>query len=62
MSFYGLKKFPAPVAAPMVPFYAAGLVVFYGVYSFTGLMMNSAEFKNDPRNPNAKSGKPAADH
>ncbi|KAL3420432.1 ATP synthase subunit J, mitochondrial [Phlyctema vagabunda] len=62
MSFYGLKKFPAPVAAPMAPFYAAGLVVAYGIYSFSVVMKNTAEFKNDPRNPDFKGVKPAADH
>ncbi|KAG4417382.1 ATPase, F0 complex, subunit J [Cadophora sp. DSE1049] len=52
------KKFPAPVARPMAPFYAAGLIILYGINSAQTAMMNSAEFKNDPRNPNA--GKPAA--
>ncbi|KAE8443703.1 hypothetical protein EG329_001475 [Mollisiaceae sp. DMI_Dod_QoI] len=61
MSLLG-KKFPAPVARPMTPFYVAGLVILYGVNSFAGLMMNSEEFKNDPRNPNAKTVKPAEKH
>ncbi|KAK0112542.1 hypothetical protein ONS96_001778 [Cadophora gregata f. sp. sojae] len=47
------KKFPAPVARPMAPFYAAGLIILYGINSAQTAMMNSAEFKNDPRNPNA---------
>jgi len=34
----------------------------YGVNSFATLMMNSDEFKNDPRNPNAKTPKPADKH
>lgn len=53
------KKFPAPVAKPMTPFYVAGLVVLYGVNSLANAMMNSEEFKNDPRNPNAKTIKNA---
>ncbi|KAL4799761.1 ATPase, F0 complex, subunit J [Aspergillus venezuelensis] len=46
------KKFPTPVAGPMAPFFAAGLVILYGVNSAANAMANSAEFKNDPRNPN----------
>ncbi|CAG8955175.1 hypothetical protein HYFRA_00007191 [Hymenoscyphus fraxineus] len=37
-----------------------GLVVMYGVNSFQTMMMNTDEFKNDPRNPNA--GKPTEKH
>ncbi|KAG9244417.1 ATPase, F0 complex, subunit J [Calycina marina] len=58
MSWLG-KKFPAPVARPMAPFFAAGLVILYGVNAAQTAMMNSAEFKNDPRNPNV--GKAAAE-
>ncbi|PMD15109.1 hypothetical protein NA56DRAFT_582568 [Hyaloscypha hepaticicola] len=61
MSWLG-KKFPAPVARPMAPFYIAGVVILYGVNSFANMMMNSDEFKNDPRNPNAKTTKPADKH
>ncbi|KAF2090108.1 putative mitochondrial F1F0 ATP synthase subunit Atp18 [Saccharata proteae CBS 121410] len=55
MSLLG-PKFPAPVARPMAPFYAAGLVILYGVNSFANAMYNSAEFKDDPRNPLKKTG------
>ncbi|KAI1004298.1 hypothetical protein K3495_g3911 [Podosphaera aphanis] len=58
MPLFG-KSYPAPVVRPMVPFYAAGLVVLYGMNSLANAMMNSDEFKNDPRNPNAKSSKPS---
>ncbi|OQO00653.1 hypothetical protein B0A48_13143 [Cryoendolithus antarcticus] len=54
------KKFPAPIAAPMWPFYTAGLVIAYGINSLQGAMMNSDEFKNDPRNPNSNA--PAKPH
>ncbi|KAL2269317.1 hypothetical protein VTJ83DRAFT_1501 [Remersonia thermophila] len=57
MSWFGvtpLKKFPTPVLRPMAPFLAAALVIGYGVNSAQNAMMNSAEFKNDPRNPNAR--------
>ncbi|OIW31286.1 ATPase, F0 complex, subunit J [Coniochaeta ligniaria NRRL 30616] len=59
MSWFGvtpLKKFPAPVLRPMAPFFAAGLVIAYGVNAAQNAMMASDEFKNDPRNPNAKAG------
>ncbi|KAK1147412.1 atp18 subunit J of the mitochondrial F1F0 ATP synthase [Aspergillus melleus] len=56
MSLLG-KKFPAPVARPMAPFFAAGAVILYGINSAANAMMNTAEFKNDPRNPNAKNAK-----
>ncbi|EHK97529.1 hypothetical protein M7I_6682 [Glarea lozoyensis 74030] len=34
----------------------------YGVNSAQTAMMNSEEFRNDPRNPNAKTVKPADKH
>ncbi|EON66326.1 F-type H+-transporting ATPase subunit J [Coniosporium apollinis CBS 100218] len=49
------KKFPAPVARPMAPFYVAGLVILYGVNSFANTLASTDEYKNDPRNPGAKS-------
>ncbi|EMF08155.1 uncharacterized protein SEPMUDRAFT_152424 [Sphaerulina musiva SO2202] len=45
------KKFPTPVAKPMWPFYAAGLIIAYGVNSFQTVLANTDEYKNDPRNP-----------
>ncbi|KAF3014221.1 hypothetical protein E8E14_008427 [Neopestalotiopsis sp. 37M] len=56
MSWFGitpLKKFPTPVLKPLAPFFAAGLVILYGVNSAQNAMMKSDEWKNDPRNPNA---------
>ncbi|OJD33944.1 mitochondrial f1f0 atp synthase subunit atp18 [Diplodia corticola] len=49
MSLLG-KKWPTPIAKPMAPFYAAGLVILYGVNSAASAMRNSDEYKNDPRN------------
>ncbi|PQE31829.1 F-type H+-transporting ATPase subunit J protein [Rutstroemia sp. NJR-2017a WRK4] len=40
----------------------AGVVVFYGINSFANMLANSEEFRNDPRNPNAKTPKPADKH
>ncbi|EEH17093.1 hypothetical protein PABG_07180 [Paracoccidioides brasiliensis Pb03] len=56
MSFLG-RKYPAPVAKPMLPFFAAGLIVLYGINEFANVMMNTPEFKNDSRNPHAKAAK-----
>ncbi|CAD6449077.1 f69e0861-e52e-4673-ab42-8afd91860f46 [Sclerotinia trifoliorum] len=61
MSWLG-KKFPAPIAKPMAPFFVAGVVIMYGINSAANAMANSEEFKNDPRNPNAKTPKPADKH
>ncbi|KAJ5212137.1 uncharacterized protein N7498_003783 [Penicillium cinerascens] len=55
MSLLG-KKFPGLLASPMTPFFAAGAIVLYGVNSLQNALSNTAEFKNDPRNPNAKPG------
>ncbi|KAI1170856.1 putative mitochondrial F1F0 ATP synthase subunit Atp18 [Nemania sp. FL0916] len=52
---YPLKKFPAPVAKPLAPFFIAGLVIAYGINSAQNAMMASDEWKDDPRNPNARS-------
>ncbi|KAI1181642.1 putative mitochondrial F1F0 ATP synthase subunit Atp18 [Nemania serpens] len=63
-----LKKFNAPIMKPLAPFFAAallmleiltatpGLIIAYGINSAQNAMMQSDEWKNDPRNPNAKSG------
>ncbi|OCL08565.1 hypothetical protein AOQ84DRAFT_354425 [Glonium stellatum] len=61
MSLLG-KKFPAPVAKPMAPFYVAGIVILYGINSFANVLANTDEYKNDPRNPNAKSTAPSDKH
>ncbi|PSR76781.1 ATP synthase j chain-domain-containing protein [Coniella lustricola] len=65
MSWLGvtpLKKFPAPVLKPMAPFFAAGLIIAYGINSLQNAAMQSDEWKNDPRNPLAKKGGAPAAH
>ncbi|KAF2131877.1 hypothetical protein P153DRAFT_285095 [Dothidotthia symphoricarpi CBS 119687] len=57
MSWLG-RKFPAPVAKPMWPFYVSGLVILYGVNSAANLMGGAEEYKNDPRNPAVKNQAP----
>ncbi|RDW72313.1 F1F0 ATP synthase subunit i [Aspergillus mulundensis] len=51
------KKFPTPVIGPLGPFFAAGLVILYGINSAQNAMANTAEYKNDPRNPNRQAAK-----
>ncbi|KAF2397337.1 putative mitochondrial F1F0 ATP synthase subunit Atp18 [Trichodelitschia bisporula] len=53
MSLFG-RKWPAPIAQPMMPFYAAGAIILYGVNSFANTLYNTDEHRNDPRNPLAK--------
>lgn len=48
------RKWPTPVAQPMWPFFVAGGVIFYGINGFANLVAGTEEFKNDPRNRNAK--------
>ncbi|KAF2146373.1 uncharacterized protein K452DRAFT_283645 [Aplosporella prunicola CBS 121167] len=54
MSLLG-KKWPTPVARPMAPFYAAGLIILYGVNSLSNTIKSTDEWKNDPRNTGLKS-------
>lgn len=59
MSWLGiapLKKFPAPFLKPMAPFFAAGLIIAYGVNSLQGALMETDEWKNDARNPKVRAG------
>ncbi|EAS36488.3 F-type H+-transporting ATPase subunit J [Coccidioides immitis RS] len=48
------KKYPVPIARPLAPFIAASFVILYGVNSLQNAMVNSEEFRNDPRNPNRR--------
>ncbi|KAF2773879.1 hypothetical protein EJ03DRAFT_323249 [Teratosphaeria nubilosa] len=52
------KKFPVPIHRTMWPFYAAGLTIAYGINSLAGTLSQTEEFKNDPRNPALRAGKP----
>lgn len=60
MSLLG-RKWPVPVAQPMAPFYAAGVVILYGINSFANKLASTDEYKNDPRNPALKSA-PSGGH
>ncbi|KAI9320104.1 ATPase, F0 complex, subunit J [Dichotomocladium elegans] len=56
---FGLRKFNAPVLRPAAPFIVGGLTVFYLVGKMQTAMINSEEYKNDPRNPALAAGKKA---
>ncbi|KAI9277294.1 ATPase, F0 complex, subunit J [Phascolomyces articulosus] len=56
---FGLRKFNAPVLKPAGPFIAGGLTVFYLVAKLQGAMIDSEEYRNDPRNPALAAGKKA---
>ncbi|CAB16882.1 F1-FO ATP synthase subunit J [Schizosaccharomyces pombe] len=60
MSFFGLKRYSTPILKPMLPFFLGGAIVFYGTVKLRDAMMDSAEYRNDPRNP--KAGKYGSDH
>ena len=51
MTLFGMRKYPTPVNKPMMPFYIGGVVMFFAINSLATTLMDSAEFKHDPRNP-----------
>lgn len=51
MTLFGMRKYPTPVNKPMMPFYVGGVVMLLAINSLAGAMMDTAEFRNDPRNP-----------
>ncbi|KAG6239475.1 hypothetical protein E4U25_000674 [Claviceps purpurea] len=55
MSIFGMRRWPAPVLKPMWPFFAAGIVVMYGVNT-----IQDAVTGGGAKGDNAK--KNAADH
>ncbi|KAK6859342.1 ATPase- F0 complex- subunit J [Apiospora arundinis] len=57
MAWFGITPSRSSrLLSPLAPFFAAGAVILYGVNSAQNAMMRSDEWKNDARNPNAKSG------
>ncbi|TGZ83289.1 hypothetical protein EX30DRAFT_370305 [Ascodesmis nigricans] len=51
-SLFG-KKFNTPIARPLAPFFIASVVIAYGINSFANVLMDTDEFRNDPRHPRA---------
>ncbi|EIE78943.1 hypothetical protein RO3G_03648 [Rhizopus delemar RA 99-880] len=56
---FGLRKFDVPAFRPVVPFIAGGAVVLFLVSKAQSAMINSDQYRNDPRNPALASGKKA---
>ncbi|KAL4211369.1 ATPase, F0 complex, subunit J [Rhizopus microsporus] len=56
---FGLRKFDVPAFRPVVPFIAGGAIVLYLVNKAQTAMINSEQYRNDPRNPALASGKKA---
>ncbi|KAI9303966.1 ATPase, F0 complex, subunit J [Cunninghamella echinulata] len=54
---FGLRKFNTPVLRPAAPFIIGGVTVFYLVAKAQTAMINSDDYKNDPRNPALSAGK-----
>ena len=55
MTFLGMRKYPTPVQKPMMPFFIGGVVMFFAMNSLAGSLMESDEWKHDPRNPKGES-------
>ncbi|KAK9451068.1 putative ATP18 subunit I/j of the mitochondrial F1F0-ATP synthase [Limtongia smithiae] len=53
-AFLGWKKYPTPIFKPLWPFFIGAGLTYYGVSKFADLLMDTDEFKNDPRNPKNK--------
>ncbi|KAI8883974.1 ATPase, F0 complex, subunit J [Backusella circina FSU 941] len=54
---FGLRKWSTPVLRPAAPFIAGGVAVFYLIAKAQSAMINSDEYRNDPRNPALAAGK-----
>ncbi|KAI8097487.1 ATPase, F0 complex, subunit J [Halteromyces radiatus] len=54
---FGLRKFNTPVVRPVAPFIVGGVTVLYFVAKIQDAMINSDEYRNDPRNPALSAGK-----
>ncbi|KAI9283555.1 ATPase, F0 complex, subunit J [Umbelopsis sp. AD052] len=48
---FGLRKFSTPVLRPMAPFFIGTVAIIYLVGKAQTAMIESDEYKNDPRNP-----------
>ncbi|KAI9292835.1 hypothetical protein K502DRAFT_294741 [Neoconidiobolus thromboides FSU 785] len=53
-SFLGMKMWPTPVFKPFWPFFAGMAITLYGVSSIQNKMLNTEEWKKDPRSPTCK--------
>ncbi|KAK9461451.1 RNA polymerase II subunit A C-terminal domain phosphatase [Lipomyces oligophaga] len=46
-----LKKYPTPILKPLWPFFVGAGLTYYGIGLAADAMMDTDEYKNDPRNP-----------
>ncbi|KAF9518316.1 hypothetical protein BS47DRAFT_1482793 [Hydnum rufescens UP504] len=53
MAFFGLRKWPVPVAGPLGPFLIAGAMTTYLVVKAQNSMVKSEQYAKDPKNPYA---------
>ncbi|KAF9562741.1 hypothetical protein CPC08DRAFT_735045 [Agrocybe pediades] len=53
MAFFGLRKWPTPVAKTLWPFMAAGTLTMYLFAKAQDSGVRAPEWRNDPRNPYA---------
>ncbi|KAK7203112.1 ATP synthase subunit J, mitochondrial [Myxozyma melibiosi] len=55
-SFLGWKKYPTPIVKPLWPFMVGAAITYYAIGKAADVMMDTDEFKNDPRNPKLAKG------
>ncbi|CAM0138644.1 hypothetical protein VKS41_008375 [Umbelopsis sp. WA50703] len=48
---FGLRKFNTPFARPMMPFFVGAVSVIFLIGKAQTAMIESDQYKNDPRNP-----------
>ncbi|KAH8551823.1 ATPase, F0 complex, subunit J [Umbelopsis sp. PMI_123] len=48
---FGLRKFNTPILRPVGPFFIGTVAIFYLIGKAQSAMIESDEYKNDPRNP-----------
>ncbi|OZJ02716.1 hypothetical protein BZG36_03861 [Bifiguratus adelaidae] len=56
---FGLRKWSTPFWKPAGPFIIGGAITMYLISKAQTAMINSDEYKNDPRNPAIAAGKKA---
>ncbi|KAK9324648.1 ATPase, F0 complex, subunit J [Lipomyces orientalis] len=48
------RRYPTPILKPLWPFFVGAAITYYAVGKAADAMMESDEYKNDPRNPKLK--------
>ncbi|KAK9456846.1 ATP synthase j chain-domain-containing protein [Dipodascopsis uninucleata] len=52
--FTNLLRYPTPIMKPLWPFFVGAGITYYGIGLAADALMETEEFKNDPRNPKLK--------